>query len=184
ESAGKLQKQQELREAEQQAAVDVAKARVKQAESMLHRKREFIALGQANEKDLPPLVAQVEEAQAALRGEERKLDELRLLRPGSGQKPPELRRAEADVAAKESRLRQAEIGLAECQLRAPTRGTVLRVLVSKGDALGAQTTQPAILLAPDEELIVRAEVEQEVAAKVHQGQPVVIEDDANEAYTW
>src|SRR5262249_61227687 len=78
----------------------------------------------------------------------------------------------------------AEISLAECQVHAPARGIVLRVLVSKGDVLSAQTTQPAILLAPDEELIVRAEVEQEIAAKVRAGQPVVIEDDANEAYSW
>lgn len=184
ELAAKASKQQELREAEQQAALDVARARLKRAESVLTRKREFVALGQANEKDLPPLIAQVEEAQAAQRAEERKLDELRLLQPEPGQKPLELRRAQADLATKESRLRQAEISLAECQVHAPARGIVLRVLVSKGDVLSAQTTQPAILLAPDEELIVRAEVEQEIAAKVRAGQPVVIEDDANEAYSW
>jgi multidrug resistance efflux pump len=184
EFAGKLRRQQELREAEQEAAVDVARARVKQAESVLARKREFVTLGQANQKDLPPLVAQVEEAQAAQRAEERKLDELRLLRAPPGEKPLEMRRAEAEVAAKEARLHQAEIGLTECQLCAPMRGAVLRVLVNKGDVLGAQASRPAILFAPDEELIVRAEVEQEVAAKVKKGQPVVIEDDAMEGASW
>jgi multidrug resistance efflux pump len=182
--AAKLRQQQELREAEQEAAVDVARARVKQAEGILARKREFVALGQANAKDLPPLLGQVEEAQAAQRAEERKLDELRLLRAAPGEKPLEMRRAEADVAAKESRLRQAELGLAECQLLAPMGGTVLRVLVNKGDVLGAQASRPVILFAPDEELIVRAEVEQEVAAKVKKGQPVVIEDDAIEGASW
>jgi multidrug resistance efflux pump len=184
EFAGKLRRQQELREAEQEAAVDVARARIKQAESILARKREFVALGQANEKDLPPLVAQVEEAQAAQRAEERKLDELRLLRAPPGEKPLEMRRAEADVTAKEARLRQAEIGLAECQLRAPMCGSVLRVLVNKGDVLAAQASRPTILFAPNEELIVRAEVEQEVGAKVKLGQPVVIEDDAIEGASW
>jgi multidrug resistance efflux pump len=184
ELAGKLRQQQKLREEEQQAALDVARARVKQAESVLARKKEFVAQGQVNEKDLPPLAAQVEEAQAALRAEERKLDELRLLRAAPRQKPPELRRAEADLAAKRARLRQAEIGLAECELRAPARGTILRVLVSKGDVLGAAAAQPAILFAPDEELIVRAEVEQEVAGKVRVGQSVVIEDDATDAAAW
>ena len=182
--AGKLRRQQELREAEQEAAVDVARARFKQAESILTRKREFVALGQANQKDFPPLVAQVEEAQAAQRAEERKLDELRLLRPAPGEKPLEMRRAEADVAAKEARLHQAEIGLAECQLCAPMRGTVLRVLMNKGDVLGVPAGRPAILFAPDEELIVRAEVEQEVAAKVKEGQPVLIEDDAMDGASW
>jgi multidrug resistance efflux pump len=182
--AGKLRKQQVLREAQQQAAVDVARARLKQADAVLARKKEFVALGQAQEKDLAPLVGQVEEAQAALRAEERKLDELRLLRAEPGQKPLELRRAEADVAAKEARLRQAEIGLADCELRAPRNGTVLRVLVNKGDVLAASANRPAILFAPDEELIIRAEVEQEVAAKVRKGQFVVIEDDAADNCAW
>jgi HlyD family secretion protein len=182
--AGKLRKQQELREAQQQAAIEVARARLKQAESVLTRKKEFVALGQAQEKDLAPLIAQVEEAQAALHGEECKLDELRLLRAEPGQKPVELRRAEADVAAKESRLRQAEIGLAECEVRAPMNGAVLRVLVNKGDVLATSANRPAVLFAPDEELIVRAEVEQEVAAKVRKGQFVVIEDDAADNCIW
>jgi multidrug resistance efflux pump len=184
ELAGKLRKQQQLREAQQQAAVDVARARLTQAEAVLSRRKEFVALGQAQEKDLVPLMAQVEEAQAALRGEERKLDELRLLRAEPGQRPLELRRAEVDVAVKESRLRQAEIGLAECALRAPVNGTVLRVLVNKGDVLATSANRPAILFAPDEELIVRAEVEQEVAARVHKGQFVVIEDDAADNCAW
>jgi multidrug resistance efflux pump len=184
ELAQKLRKQHDLRESEQQAAVDVARARVKQAEGVLTRKKEIVALGQANEKDLPPLVAMVEEAQAALRAEERKLDELKLLRTPPGEKPLEIRRAEADLAAKEARLRQAEIGLAECHVLAPTRGTVLRVLVAKGDVLGLQAARPAILFLPDEEPIIRAEVEQEVAAKVREGQPVVIEDDAMGTVSW
>ena len=179
-----LRKQQELREAEQQAAVDVARARVKQAEGVLTRKKEIVALGQANEKDLSPVAAQVEEAQAALRAEERKLDELKLLRAPPGEKPLEIRRAEADLGSKESRLRQAEIGMAECQVRAPMCGTVLRVLVAKGDVLGLQAARPAIVFLPNEQPIVRAEIEQEVAAKIYEGQPVVIEDDAIEAATW
>jgi multidrug resistance efflux pump len=182
--AGNLRQQQELREAEQEAAVDAARARVKQAESALASKKELVTLGQVNARDLAPLAAQVEEARAAARAEDRKLDELRLLRTPPGEKPLELRRAEADLAAKEARLRQAEIGLAECQLRAPMRGSVLRVLVAKGDVLGAPVSSPSILFAPDEELIVRAEIEQEVAAKVRKGQPVVVEDDSLDGATW
>ena len=184
ELAQKITKQQELREAEQQAAVDVARARVKQANGVMTRRKEIVALGQANEKDLPPLAAQVEEAQAALRAEERKLDEVKLLRAPPGEKPLEIRRAEADLASKESRLRQAEIGLAECQVRSPMCGTVLRVLVAKGDVLGLQAARPAILFLPNEDPIVRAEIEQEVAAKVYEGQTVLIEDDAVEAVSW
>jgi HlyD family secretion protein len=184
ELARKSVRQQALHEAEQEAAVDVARARVKQAEAVLTRKKEIVALGQANEKDLPALAAQVEEARAALRGEERKLDENRLLRAPVGEEPLEVRRASADVTAKEARLRQAEIGLAECELRAPSRGTVLRVLVAKGDVLGLQAARPAMLFLPDEKPIIRAEVEQESAALVREGQPVVIEDDAVGTVTW
>jgi multidrug resistance efflux pump len=184
DQAKKLGEQQELREAQQQAAIDAVKERVKAAEAIHSRKKELAAIKAIKEQEVRAALAQVDEAKAVQRGEEKKLAELRLNNPPPGEKPVGLRRAEANVAAKKARLAQAELSLSECQLRAPMDGTILRVLVNKGDILSAQPKQPAMLLAPREELIVRAEVEQEFAARVQKGQTAVIEDDANDKFEW
>ncbi len=63
-------------------------------------------------------------------------------------------------------------------VKAPGDGTVLRVLVLPGDVLGPQSRRPAVLFCPAGERIVRAEVEQEFASRVAEGQAAVIQDDA------
>jgi multidrug resistance efflux pump len=184
DQAKKLGQQQKLREAQQQAVIDAVKERIKAAEAIYSRKKDLADIKAIKEQEVEAALAQVNEAKAVERGEEKKLAELRLNNPPAGQKFTELRRAEANVAAKKARLAQAELSLTECQLRAPMDGTILRVLVNKGDILSAQPKQPALLLAPSEDLIVRAEVEQEFAARVRKGQAAVLEDDANDKFEW
>jgi HlyD family secretion protein len=92
--------------------------------------------------------------------------------------------AELDVKAKKEQLFKARHALKECTLLAPTRGTILRVLVGVGEALGANPKQPALLFCPSTERIIRAEVEQEFARRVVVGQSAVIEDDATGATRW
>lgn len=184
EQARKLGEQQRLREEQQQAAVDAARARARAAELVAARKRELMKAGELKEKEVQAAEALADEAKAGIRAEEKKLEELRLNNPGPGGQFIDVRRAEADAAAKKARLDQALLSLTECELKAPMDGTVLRVLANKGDLLAAQPRQPAVLLAPAEDLIIRAEVEQEVASRVRPGQAAVIEDDANVRFEW
>ena len=88
------------------------------------------------------------------------------------------------MLAKEARRDQAQQALEECTLRAPADGEVLRVLVGPGDVLGAQPKQPAILFCPKKPMLIRAEVSQEFASRVHVGQHASIQDDTDASQTW
>src|SRR5207247_2518398 len=81
-------------------------------------------------------------------------------------------------------LEQAEKALKECELRAPTAGTVLRMLVGKGEVLGPQPKQPAMLFCPAEPRVIRAELDQEAASRIKVGQPAEVEDDAKNGEKW
>jgi multidrug resistance efflux pump len=113
------------------------------------------------------------------RTEQEKLEELRRQDPKA-----EERRALAEVELARTRVEQAEALLAECELKAPADGEVLRLLVAVGDVLSAQPRQPAVVFCPDLPRLVRAEVDQEFAADVRAGQPAVIEDDTQPGVKW
>jgi multidrug resistance efflux pump len=170
--------QQKVRETEQLALIEVMRHRLEAARWVLARKKELITVA-TNDKEVAAAQEQCAELEAAVRGEEAKLQELGLNDP-----TVDSRRAEADVAAKQAHLDQALLGLDECRLKAPVDGTVLRILVSRGDVLGSQPNRPAVLFCPKGPRIVRAEVQQEFAAGVAAGQSVLIHDDSRSGPTW
>jgi hypothetical protein len=62
---------------------------------------------------------------------------------------------------------------------------ILRVQVHQGEVLGPQPREPALLFCPSGPRVVRAEVEQEYAARVLIGQEAIIEDAARSSGpTW
>jgi multidrug resistance efflux pump len=88
------------------------------------------------------------------------------------------------VKAKRVQVREAEKGLEEYRVVAPYKGTVLRINVSEGETLGANPRQPALTFCASGPRIVRAEVEQEFAARVAPGQAAVIQDDTTGNGSW
>ena len=74
--------------------------------------------------------------------------------------------------------------LTHFKIVAPSNGTVLRVHVRKGEALGPNPRGPAIEFLPDADIIVRGEVLQEWGRYVKKDQEVVIEDDTYNGPTW
>lgn len=104
--------------------------------------------------------------------EQGKLEALQLIQPEL-----EVARARHDVAAKEVLLEKAELALKECDLTAPSDGTVLRIFVNPGEIVGSQAKVPAIQFCPVGKRIIRAEVLQEWAGLVKEGQTVAVEDD-------
>jgi multidrug resistance efflux pump len=170
--------QQKAREAQQLALIDVMRHRQQAAQWVLARKQELISVA-INEKELAAAKEQCAELEAAVRGEEAKLQELRLNDPAL-----ECRRAKADLTAKQARVDQASLALDECQLKAPVDGKVLRLLASAGDVLGPQPTRPLVLFCPKGRRIVRAEVPQEFAGGMAIGQRVLIRDDSRSGPTW
>jgi multidrug resistance efflux pump len=177
--AANLRKQKECKVAQQNAAIKAVEFRLAAAEKAWQRKEELFKANQLNRTELDAANDMVQELKSLLEAERNKLKELNLLNPEAG-----ITRAKADVAAKEARLKQAELSISECKLRAPEAGLVLRVLIGRGDVLGAQPKQPAILFCPDEERIIRAEVEQEFASRVERGTPATIQDDTTTSEKW
>ncbi|MFN4261765.1 MAG: HlyD family secretion protein [Gemmataceae bacterium] len=166
------------RVAQQQAAIDSAKGYLAAARFMLARKRELANIGQMNSKEVDAQVEQVRQLEAAEKAEYEKLRELNLSDPAIL-----IAQSEAELAAAEARCQQARLALDECILRAPTDGTVLRIHAWVGEMITA-TSEPAMYFCPKGPRVVRAEVAQEYANRLKEGQVAIIRDDASGATAW
>jgi multidrug resistance efflux pump len=121
----------------------------------------------------------VQKAEAALKVREEEVAALEAIDSQGA-----VRLAGIDVKAKEAQVDKACYNLGLCQLKAKTRGRVLRSQVTVGETLGPNPQRPAILFCPDKPLIVRAEVEQEFARFVQVNQKATIQDDATGGGSW
>jgi multidrug resistance efflux pump len=110
-------------------------------------------------------------AEDALKAEELTLKGLELDDPNL-----EIARAEQSVKEKQAVREQADFALKQCTLTAPVDGTIVRLNVTAGELLGPQPRQPAVLFCPSTPRILRAEIEQEFAGRVHVGDRATIED--------
>jgi HlyD family secretion protein len=176
--ANNLREQQSSRIGQQQDAVEAMRERLSAARRQVARK-EKMAAELTDKTDLDASKDHVKEIEAMLRGEEKRLDELKRQDITDG-----IRRAEKEVEVMKARRDQAHLALDECLLKAPRRGTVLRLLVGPGDVLGSQSKQPAVQFAIEGPQIVRADVEQEFVSRVAVGQPTLIEDESRSGYLW
>lgn len=143
------------------------------------RKRKLVGT-QVSEEEAQAAEKLVEKVEAVERAEQARLALLQLHNPAD-----DLTRAEQDVKAKQAQQEKARRILAECEVRAPSDGTVLRLLVRRGDMASPQSPRPALLFCPAGPRIVRAEVEQEFAPRVQVGQRAIVRDDSSgDPTTW
>jgi multidrug resistance efflux pump len=177
--ARKLPEQQRIKIDEQQNAIEGVRHRLEGARHILARKRDLVNVDQLSSKEASAAAEIVKELEATEKAEMGKLRELKLRDPLLT-----VARAEADAQAKQAQLDQAKRAQDECVLRAPVDGTVLRLLVSPGDVLGAEPKQAAIMFCPMGTRLIRAEVEQEFAGRVAVGQAAAIYDDSSSGPTW
>jgi multidrug resistance efflux pump len=84
--------------------------------------------------------------------------------------------ANDEIRTLEDQVKEAEKALENYIVRAPKNGRVFGLNVSVGDhfAMPAPNMQPRITFCPDDELIVRAEINQESAQRVQGGEQVEI----------
>jgi multidrug resistance efflux pump len=96
-----------------------------------------------------------------------------------------LRAAEVKRGAAELAVAAAERAAADCVLAAPSAGVVLRIQVSKGEAVTPGSPRPAFLFRPAGPLVVRCELEQEFLSRVAPGTAATIRDDTRtDSPTW
>jgi multidrug resistance efflux pump len=120
----------------------------------------------------------------ALLGEKKKAEEAKLKQLKLQDAQLKINEAEADLDAKNVQLEQAQEMLKHFQIRAPSKGTVLRVHVRNGETLGPNPRMQAIDFLPDAEIVVKAEVLQEWGRFVKEKQAVEIEDDTYNGPIW
>ena len=120
-----------------------------------------------------------EKASAAVEAKRIELAQIRSMEPGAA-----IRMAEDDVKSKERLIEKAQLAIDECQIKAPCKGKVLRQLVNVGELLGPMSPKPALQFCPSGDRIVRAEVEQDYAARVKEGQKAAIEDESAAGGKW
>jgi multidrug resistance efflux pump len=163
----------------QQKAIDIARNKKDALFHEVEVKRDQYDKVLLSKHELDAYVSNLKVAESLVAVEEAKLRGLRLRDPKL-----EVERAKADVQAKKAQFDRAKLALDECDLRAPEDGSVLRVLVHPGEALGPNSKLPAIQFCPTGKRIIRAEVLQEWAGAVHKGQKVYIQDDTRGGAEW
>jgi len=178
--AKRLTDKQELELKAQQLAIDAAVADKEAAESLVAKVKNLVdkKIG-GSEYDLKAAEAKVKQAVAKVTAEEVKLDLLKKFGPED-----KIKRAGLDVDLKKQFVAHAQLALKQYTLTAPTDGTVLRVWTSVGESLGPNPKAPAIEFCPKLPRIIRAEVMQEYADRVKEGQDAIVEDDSAAAHQW
>jgi multidrug resistance efflux pump len=162
----------EVKLAGQRAVLEALRHRLKAAELVRDRAGDKVREGLLNARDAEVAAEQVRELQAQLEAEKMRLEEAQLRDPSL-----EVQRAGADVAAARARLEQTQEVREQHLLRAPADGTVLRLRVSAGDLVAGQPGRPVVEFWPaDRPLVVRAELDQESAQGVREGDVVRVFD--------
>jgi multidrug resistance efflux pump len=179
EEARKRPRQHEVQVAQQQQIIKAMEHKLGAARQQLTRLQSLHASKLASSEETEGMAEQVQELEAGVAAQREKLRELELEDPAI-----QVSRAEAALAEKQTRVEQAQFAVDECSLRAPADGKVLRMLVNPGEVLAALPRQPAAQFCPQSPRIIRAEVEQEFAGRVVQGQIASVQDDRIPGATW
>jgi multidrug resistance efflux pump len=175
----KLPEQHDARLAAQRGAIDAAQSRLAAALQLLARKKNLRDSKLLSDEEVRAAEEQIKELTAASEVERQRLRDLELQAPAA-----QIALAEANVQARKARLDQAVHNLAECELKAPTAGQVLRVLAAAGDLAGGSSQQPTIQFCPEQPRIIRAEIPQGFVRQLAVGQPVLIQDDVRTEEVW
>jgi len=180
--AKKLPKQHELEVEAQKKAIKFAESQVRLAQQNQKLRKAYKSFNVApiTKSEIDAGEALVLKAQANVELEQAKLNKLKEIDPAH-----EIERSLADANAKKALLDKAEKAVGQLyQVRAPAKGTVLRVQTAAGELAGPQSSLVPVQFCPEEERIVRAEVLQDWAAKVKVGQECDIQDDAISGKRW
>ncbi len=164
----------------QKSSIAAKEKEIAASKLMVPRVKELLKAGFAKDADVEAAETKISGLEKALEAEKHRELALKAENPLIG-----VNRVLADLQAKEQAMKLARFALDECTVRAPYKGRVLRVLVNVGTLLGPPNPQmPAIQFAPLPPYIVRAEIEQEFAARVAVGQTAQIQDDTRSSPTW
>jgi multidrug resistance efflux pump len=154
-------------------------AKLDAKKKLLEETRRAVKLGQRNPVELEEPEAAVKAADFTLIAARLKWDNAKV------EEPTYLRRAaEASLRRAEVLKAQAEHARDQMVCKAPANGRIIRSFVSEGHLFGPASRDPAFWFLKEGPPIIRAEVTQEFANRVTEGQSAKIEDEADPKQFW
>lgn len=198
----------ELKVREAEYLIDAAKAEKNKAEAMIRahdgqvkvaekelaaeqaklvaRKKDYDAMKRAVEIDKNKNWIELQAADAAVTAAELTLDAAKLKYESAKADPPTylLALASANLLRAEGTLDQAKRARDQMACFAPAKGRIIRSFVSEGHLFGPASRDPAFWFLKEGQPIIRAEVTQEFANRVTEGQSAKIEDEADPKQFW
>jgi multidrug resistance efflux pump len=152
---------------------------LKSKKSELDEAERLLKLGAGN-------LLQLEAARAAYDAAADNLEAARLKWDGLRVDPPTylVELAKEGVKQAQNAKLQAEHARDQVRLRAPADGRIIRNFVAEGTMFGMGSKEPAFWFVKRGPLFVRAEVSQEFARRVAQGQVARIEDESDSGQRW
>lgn len=157
------------------AAAKAARFRVEAAEqSLAQRKVAAQSAAPLGAAELAGLEAQIGALAELETAERAGLADVQSMRPDLA---AQVAAAEAKRAAATAELASARRAKADCTLRAPAAGVVLRLQATAGGLVSPGSPVPPLVFAPAGPYVVRAEVDQEAAPGVVEGAAVEVRDE-------
>lgn len=160
-------RQEERLAAEQRTAQ--ARAVLKQAESDLGRRKRLLDRDDISRADYDQAQRDYDVAVARLNEAIRKEELVK-----APALPEEIAKADSDIRAAERHAVTISERIAKCRVTAPISGTVLRVLIKRGESFSTLTPRPVAHIADLSLQRVRAEVDERDVARVKQAQKVLV----------
>ena len=154
------------------ATLEATSSRLAGARITLKRQEELLGRNLVGQNDVDLAKEQVRELESSVEAAKARLSEASAVDPEVA-----VTVAAAGVESAKARLAQARHALSLHTVRAPSAGTILTLAARPGEVVG-QPGQPApVLFSPQAPIVVRAEVEQELASRVRPGQEARVRDE-------
>lgn len=181
---GRLEAQQRNEILEREAAIDSAKAEVRQAQLTYDRNQSLVESGALSQAQLDQAREALDRAQATQAQREAQLTSTRqtlseqieqernLLANLTEVRPTDVRVAEAEQERAKIAVEQRQADLADTQVRVPVSGQILRINTRVGERVNTQ--EGIVELGNTQEMIAIAEVYETDITRVAIGQPATI----------
>jgi multidrug resistance efflux pump len=172
-------RQHPTRAAQLKASQESAEQKLAASRAQLERQEELYRINNSSNQEVRAAASQVKEQEAQVRVAKERLAEFQ-------QSDPKLPvdEARSALAAAEAQVRSADYAVEQCEVKAPSAGTVLQIQTRPGEVVGGPGTVAPVLFCPDRPFIVRAEVEQEFVRRLKAGQLARVEDEASGGPVW
>ncbi len=139
-------------------------------------------LGKAEREAMEAQILELTELEKAEKKQLAELEDREAKGQGTGLR---IRAMEAKLKAANADEQLAARAVAECVLKAPSAGTILRLQATVGGLVAPGTYSPPIIFAPAGPLILRAEVDQEALNRVKVGMAAEVTDENHpEGQVW